>query len=78
MKKYIIDRERKGRVSPTEAMTIPELVEYHAYTLECGASEKGNKKINVNPKTINSLVTNLNNAVNNNGYSDVTFSRGDI
>lgn len=38
------------------------------YTLEVGASyahEKGNKKINRNPKTGTSLVTNLNNAVSN-------------
>ena len=38
------------------------------YTLSCGASyahEKGNKKINCEPKTIKGLITNLNNAVNN-------------
>ena len=48
--------------------TLEELVEYFGYTLECGAAyqhEKGNKKIDRNPKTINSLIKNLNNAVSN-------------
>ena len=48
--------------------TLEELVEYFGYTLECGVAyqhEKGNKKIDRNPKTINSLIKNLNNAVNN-------------
>jgi hypothetical protein len=55
--------------------TLAELIKYHSYTLEVGASwqhEKGNKKIDRNPKTINSLIKNLNNAVNNsaaNGYA---------
>jgi hypothetical protein len=50
------------------------------YTLECGQSyerEKGNKKINRNPKSGKSLVDNLNKAVNNsatNGYSYVYYS----
>lgn len=45
--------------------TLEELIQYFSYTLECGKSwerERGNKKINVHPKTIKSLVTNLNNA----------------
>ena len=48
--------------------TLEELVEYFGYTLECGVAyqhEKGNKKIDRNPKTIKSLIKNLNNAVNN-------------
>ena len=49
--------------------TLEHLVnEVFGYTLEVGASyahEKGNKKINRNPKTGTSLVTNLNNAVSN-------------
>jgi hypothetical protein len=59
--------------------TLDELVESYSYTLECGASyshEKGNSKINRTPKTVKSLVTNLNNAVNNsaaNGYGGVTY-----
>jgi hypothetical protein len=60
--------------------TVAELVMGCAYTLDCGRSyqhEKGNKKINCNPTTINGLVSNLNNAVNNraaNGYAGVHYS----
>ena len=60
--------------------TIDELVESYSYTLECGASwahEKGNSKINRNPRTIKTLIKNLNNAVNNsaaNGYAGETYS----
>jgi len=59
--------------------TLSELIEYYSYTLECGKDyehEKGNRKINTNPKNINSLITNLNNASNNaasNGYSGTSF-----
>jgi len=59
--------------------TIQELVKSFSYTLECGASyqhEKGNKKINTNPKTFKSLLTNINNAVNNsaaNGCSNIYY-----
>ena len=62
--------------------TLPELLEKFSYTLECGASyshEKGNKKINRNPKSIKSLVSNLNNAVNNsaaNGYAGIYYDIG--
>lgn len=64
--------------------TIIELTKKYQYTLDCGASyqnEKGNKKINRNPKTIKSLVSNLNNAVNNsaaNGYAGKTYSHEEI
>ena len=64
----------------TSEGTLQELVEAHRYTLETGASyeyEKGNKKINCNPKSISALINNLNKAVNNsaaNGYSGVTYS----
>jgi hypothetical protein len=60
--------------------TVEELIKCFSYTLECGASyqhEKGNSKINRNPKTIKSLITNLNNAVNNsaaNGYSNKSYT----
>jgi hypothetical protein len=60
--------------------TLEELIDCHVYTLECGKyyeREKGNKKINLNPKTVKALISNLNNAVNNaatNGYSSVTYS----
>ena len=59
--------------------TVEELVKSYKYTLECGQSwehEKGNKKINTNPKGIKSLISNLNNAVNNSaadGYAGVHF-----
>jgi hypothetical protein len=59
--------------------TIEELVQAYAYTLEVGESwqdEKGNKKINRNPKSIKVLVKNLYNAKNNsaaNGYSGCYF-----
>lgn len=59
--------------------TLPELVKAYSYTLEVGESwqhEKGNRKINRNPKTVASLVSNLNNAVNNsaaNGYAGKTY-----
>ena len=45
------------------------------------ALEKGNRKINTNPKTAKSLVTNLNNAVNNsaaNGCASEWFSLKEI
>lgn len=60
--------------------TIVELVTKCAYTLECGASyqhERGNVKVNRTPKTIKSLLTNLNNAVNNsaaNGCASTSYS----
>lgn len=59
--------------------TLEELIKAYGYTLKCGKSwerEKGNSKINTNPKNIKSLVTNLNNAVNNsaaNGYAGKDF-----
>lgn len=48
--------------------TLEELREAFSYTLKVGQSwehERGNKKINLHPATIRSLVTNLNNAVSN-------------
>lgn len=48
--------------------TLDELREMFSYTLETGRSwqhERGNKKINLHPASIRSLVTNLNNAVSN-------------
>ncbi len=56
--------------------TLEELIESHSYTLECGQAyehERGNRKINTNPKTFKSLVDNLNKAINNsaaNGYCE--------
>jgi hypothetical protein len=60
--------------------TLEELTKAYSYTLECGRSyqnEKGNAKINCNPKSVATLVKNLNNAVNNsasNGYAGITYS----
>jgi len=77
-KQHTIITYRKGRETLHTA-TLTELIQYHAYTLEVGASwqhEKGNKKININPKTINSLIQNLNNATNNaaqNGFSSTNY-----
>jgi len=81
-KTYVIQhrRDRTGTISVTHPLTIEEAHEYYKYTLEKGASwehEKGNKKINLKPKTVKSLITNLNNAVNNaaaNGYAGETYS----
>jgi hypothetical protein len=59
---------------------LEELIEYFNYTLECGKSwehEKNNHKINKNPKTIKSLINNINWSVNNNvanGYSSTTYN----
>ena len=79
-KTYIINCTKRGNTSSTRPLTIDEAIEYYAYTLETGACyqfEKGNKKINRKPKTIISLISNLNNAVNNaarDGYADVTYA----
>tara|TARA_R110001632_G_scaffold76073_1_gene172691 strand:- start:910 stop:1155 length:246 start_codon:yes stop_codon:yes gene_type:complete len=67
MKNFTVITTRRSRTSK-QTGTILELIEYFGYTLECGKSwehEKGNKKININPKGIKSLVKNLNNADNN-------------
>jgi hypothetical protein len=76
----LVHNHRSGSVREATG-TLDYLVNnYFGYTLECGQSwerEKGNKKINRNPKTAKSLVTNLNNAVNNsaaNGYSSTSYS----
>lgn len=69
-KQYIITSTSPytGKQHASHPLTVAEAVKYFSYTLECGASwsyEKGNKKINRNPKTVKSLITNLNNASNN-------------
>lgn len=79
-KVYTIIHSRYGKSDIKHTGTLPELVEMFSYTLEVGQSwehEKGNKKINMNPKNIQSLVTNVYNAKNNaaqNGYSGSSFS----
>ena len=78
VKKYLVRMHRDGYCSksPIDTKgTLEELKTYFKYTLECGESyqsEKGNHKINVNPKTISSLIKNVNWAMDNsaaNGYS---------
>jgi hypothetical protein len=78
-KKYIITciNESSSRTSKisTKALTLEEAIKHYDYTLLKGQSwqhEKGNKKINRNPKTIKGLLTNLINSENNaaqNGYA---------
>ena len=79
-KEYTVKVSKGGRVTEFSG-TLGHLInDVFGYTLECGQSyqhEKGNKKINTQPKTIKSLITNLNNAVNNsasNGWSDKHYS----
>jgi hypothetical protein len=79
-KEITIIKTRNGKDSEIVG-TVEDLVNnYFGYTLEVGQSwerEKGNKKINLNPKSGKSLVTNLNNAVTNsaaNGYSSTYFT----
>jgi len=79
-KEITIVTTRNGRDSEIVG-TIDYLVnQYFNYTLECGRSyerEKGNYKINCNPKSAKSLVTNLNRAVTNsaaNGYASTYYS----
>ena len=67
MTTYTIIKHRRGKEHPVTG-TIEELVKYFSYTLEVGKSwahEKGNKAINTHPKTIASLITNINNAESN-------------
>lgn len=57
-----------GRDYSSRPLTLEEAVKHFSYTLECGAfyeNEEGNKKIDLNPKTIDSLLYNLNNASDN-------------
>ena len=64
--------------------SLRELIDACSYTLEVGESwqhEKGNKKINRNPKNMKALCTNLENAKNNaarNGYSGDSYDFEEI
>lgn len=75
---YTIIKHRKGQQTEI-SRTLEEFIKYFSYTLEVGKSwerEKGNKKINLAPKTIKSLVSNINNAETNaaaNGYSSTYY-----
>lgn len=79
MKQYKIRVSRDSGKPYEIAGTLEELIEKFSYTLEKGKSwerERGNRKINLTPKTARSLVTNLQNASDNaaaNGYSGVHY-----
>lgn len=80
----IVTYKRNGESRTTlQEGTLPELIGYFRYGLETGHSyqhEKGNKKINLEPKTIKSLISNLNNAKTNaaaNGCPNVHYSLND-
>ena len=78
---YTVDITRRDRTRSTSG-TIPELLDYFGYTLEVGKSyehERGRYKINMNPKTIQQLVDNLNKAASNgaaNGAASTFYSQG--
>lgn len=78
-KEITIIKTRNGKDSVIVG-TLEDLVDYFGYTLEVGQSwerEKGNKKINMNPKSGKSLVDNLNKAVTNasaNGHSSTYYT----
>lgn len=85
MKTYTVTRTSHRTDTMTAHVgSLDELVKSFSYTLECGASyshEKGNSKINRSPKTIKSLISNLNNAVNNsaaNGYAGVSYALKEV
>ncbi len=64
---HVVHYRRHGHENSTSG-TLEELIERFRYTLEVGKSyerEKGNKKISLAPKTIGSLIKNLNNAKSN-------------
>ncbi len=83
-KVYKVVMSKSGRGGDTRTYdqvgTLPELIKAYSYTLEVGASwahEKGNFKINENPKSVKTLVKNLYNAKNNaaaDGWSGCSFS----
>lgn len=68
----------------TKEGTLEELIRAYSYTLEVGKSyenERGNKKINMNPKTIQQLCDNLEKAKNNaarNGYGGHSYTWEEI
>jgi hypothetical protein len=79
----ITQTNSRGSVTSYEG-TVVELTQMFSYSLDCGRSwerEKGNKKINTTPKTIKSLVTNIENAKNNsttNGYAGFSYDYCEI
>lgn len=86
-KRYIITCTRedgKNSSYQSKPLTLTEAIEYYGYTLQTGKSyemERGNKKINTNPKTIKGLITALFNATNNacaNGYSGKIYTYTEV
>lgn len=79
MKRYAVRVVRRNTETIVEKNSMEELVRYFSYTLEAGKSwehERGNSKINTNPKSVKSLITNLNKASANtsrNGYSSTYY-----
>ena len=66
-KRYLVCMHCRGECNYKEG-TVKELTAIYQYTLECGQSwerEKGNKKISLRPRTIQSLILNVNNAIRN-------------
>ena len=78
-KQYTIEICRWNGRNRTKTGTLDELIEYFGYTLLKGKSwehERGNKRINTAPKSIGSLVNNLNYAEDNaaaNGCSSTYY-----
>ena len=54
---YYIEKYHRGRYTIVKG-TLEQLVKYFGYTLECGYS--WNSRINPNPTTYKSLISNLN------------------
>jgi len=76
MKTFTIEKTKYGMSGTrtyTQTGTIAELVQAYSYTLEVGQSwahEAGNKKVNMNPKSIKTLVKALNTAGDNTGNGE--------
>lgn len=71
----------RGKTETTSSGTLEELIASHSYTLECGAAyahEKGNKKVELKPRTIKGLVSNLNKAVNNSAANGCASSHYEL
>ena len=69
-KRYTITRIsfHKGTQYTSQPMTVAEAVEYYSATLASGKAlehERGNKKVNLKPKTIKALLTSLANSSHN-------------
>ena len=80
---YKIEKTKRDRTY-NQVGTLEQLVNAYGYTLEVGESyqhEQGNRKINRNPKSIKTLVSNLYNASNNgaaNGYSGEYYQEVEV